>query len=310
MMNIMRQRIMPLCVLPFITSVMSLPCRGQDIEPRRWSHLPIGGNFAGAGYAYTTGEIYFDPALRLEDVQFDLQTVAVKYIRSFELLGMSARVDFAQPYQSGNWTGLVNGVPASVDRTGLADTTLRFAVNLLGAPPLAGKEFAAYRASADHETILGLGLVLQLPTGQYYDEKLINLGGNRFTFRPQLGAVHNWGKWSAELTAAGLFFTDNNDFFNGKRLEQDPACGLDAHLIYTIRPGLWLAGSVGYLGGGVTAVDGVSSDNSQSNVGWGFSIGIPITRDLGLKFAYIGTRTQVGTGLDSDTFAIALSVAW
>ena len=310
MMNIMRQRIMPLCVLPFITSVMSLPCRGQDIEPRRWSHLPIGGNFAGAGYAYTTGEIYFDPALRLEDVQFDLQTVAVKYIRSFELLGMSARVDFAQPYQSGNWTGLVNGVPASVDRTGLADTTLRFAVNLLGAPPLAGKEFAAYRASADHETILGLGLVLQLPTGQYYDDKLINLGGNRFTFRPQLGAVHNWGKWSAELTAAGLFFTDNNDFFNGKRLEQDPACGLDAHLIYTIRPGLWLAGSVGYLGGGVTAVDGVSSDNSQSNVGWGFSIGIPITRDLGLKFAYIGTRTQVGTGLDSDTFAIALSVAW
>ena len=310
MMNIMRQRIMPLCVLPFITSVMSLPCRGQDIEPRRWSHLPIGGNFAGAGYAYTTGEVYFDPALRLEDVQFDLQTVAVKYIRSFELLGMSARVDFAQPYQSGNWTGLVNGVPASVDRTGLADTTLRFAVNLLGAPPLAGKEFAAYRASADHETILGLGLVLQLPTGQYYDEKLINLGGNRFTFRPQLGAVHNWGKWSAELTAAGLFFTDNNDFFTGKRLEQDPACGLDAHLIYTIRPGLWLAGSVGYLGGGVTAVDGVSSDNSQSNVGWGFSIGIPITRALGLKFAYIGTRTQVGTGLDSDTFAIALSVAW
>ena len=80
MMNIMRQRIMPLCVLPFITSVMSLPCRGQDIEPRRWSHLPIGGNFAGAGYAYTTGEVYFDPALRLEDVQFDLQTVAVKYI--------------------------------------------------------------------------------------------------------------------------------------------------------------------------------------------------------------------------------------
>ena len=70
MMNIMRQRIMPLCVLPFITSVMSLPCRGQDIEPRRWSHLPIGGNFAGAGYAYTTGEIYFDPALRLRDVHF------------------------------------------------------------------------------------------------------------------------------------------------------------------------------------------------------------------------------------------------
>ena len=83
-MKTMRQRILLLCALPFVTSVLSLPCRGQDIEPRRWSHLPSGGNFAGAGYAYTTGEIYFDPALRLENVQFDLQTVAVKYIRSCE----------------------------------------------------------------------------------------------------------------------------------------------------------------------------------------------------------------------------------
>ena len=310
MMITMRQRIMPLGALSFITSVWSLPCRGQDIEPRRWSHLPNGGNFAGAGYAYTTGDIYFDPALRLENVRFDLQTVAVKYILSFELLGKSARVDLAQPYQFGNWTGLVNGVPTSVDRAGLADTTLRFAVNLIGSPPLAGKEFAAYRAQADHETIVGMGLVQQLPTGQYYADKLINLGGNRFTFRPQLGAVHNWGKWSAELTAAGLFFTDNNDFFNGKRLEQDPAYGVDAHLIYTFRPGLWLAGSVGYLGGGVTAVDGVSSHNSQSNLGWGFSLGLPINRAVGVKFAYVGTRTQVGTGLDSDTFAVAFSVSW
>ena len=310
MMKATRQRILLMFALPFIPSVLLLPCQGQDIEPRRWSHLPIGGNFAGAGYAYTTGDIYFDPALRLENVEFDLQTVAVKYIRSFELLGKSARVDLAQPYQFGNWAGLVNGVPTTVDRQGFADTSVRFAVNLLGAPPLRGKEFAEYRASADHETIVGIGLVLQLPTGQYYDDKLINLGGNRFTFRPQLGAIHNWGKWSAELTAAGLFFTDNNDFFNGKRLEQDPAYGVDAHLIYTIRPGLWLAGSVGYLGGGVTAVDGVSSDNSQNNLGWGFSVGIPITRAVGVKFAYIGTRTQVGTGLDSDTFATAISVAW
>jgi hypothetical protein len=310
MMKTMRQRILLLCALPFITGVLLRPCRGQDIEPRRWSHLPIGGNFAGAGYAYTAGEIYFDPALQLENVQYDLHTVAAKYIRSFELLGKSARVDLAQPYQFGNWTGLVNGVPASVDRTGLADTALRFAVNLLGAPPLAGKEFAAYRAGADHETILGLGLVLQLPTGQYYDDKLINLGGNRFTFRPQLGVVHNWGKWSAELTAAGVFFTDNNDFFNGQRLEQDPTYGLDAHLIYTIRPGLWLAGSLGYSGGGVTTVNGVSSDNSQSNLGWGLSLGLPISHAVGVKFAYIGTRTQVGTGQDSDTFATALSVGW
>jgi hypothetical protein len=280
----------------------------QDIEPRRWSHLPIGANFAGAGYAYTTGDIYLEPELQIQNATFDLQTIAVKYIRSFELLGKSARVDLAQPYQIGHWTGLLNGAPATVDREGFADTSARFAVNLVGAPPLAGKEFAEYRAQADRETIVGMGLVVQFPTGQYYNDKLINLGGNRFTFRPQLGVVHNWGNWSAELTAAGLFFTDNNDFFSGRRLQQDPVYTADANLVYTFRPGLWLATSVGYAGGGVTTVNGVSSDNNQSSVGWGVSLGLPISRAIGVKFGYTGTRTQVGTGQDTDTFFAAISM--
>ena len=270
--------------------------------------MPIGANFGGAAYAYTTGDIYLEPELRVQNAQFDLQTIGLKYIRSFELLGKSARVDLTQPYQIGHWSGLLNGAPATVDRSGLADTSLRFAVNLLGAPPLAGKEFAEYRAKADSETIVGMGLVLQFPTGQYYNDKLINLGNNRFAFRPQLGAVHNFGKWSGELTAQAWFFTDNNEFFNGKRLEQDPVYGLDAHLVYTFRPGLWLAGSVGYGGGGVTTVNGVPNDNRQSNLGFGLGLGLPITRALGVKIAYIGTRTEARTGLDSDTFTCAVSV--
>jgi hypothetical protein len=282
----------------------------QDIEPRRWSHLPIGANFAGAAYAYTAGDIYLEPEFQIQNARFDLQTMGVKYIRSFKLLGRSARVDLAQPYQIGHWTGLLNGVHGSVDREGLADTSLRFAVNLIGAPPLAGKEFADYRAEAGNETVVGLGLVAQFPTGQYYPNKMVNLGGNRFTFRPQLGAVHNWGKWSAELTVAGLFFTDNNDFYNGRRLQQDPVYTTDANLVYTFHPGLWAAASVGYAGGGVTTVNSVSNGNSQSSVGWGVSLGLPLSRAVGVKFGYTGTRTQTRTGLDTDTFACAISVMW
>jgi hypothetical protein len=273
--------------------------------------MPIGANFAGAAYAYTTGDIALDPELKIQNGQFDLQTITVKYIRSFELLDKSARAEVIQPYQIGHWTGLLNGRSATVNRDGLADTLFRVAVNLLGAPPLAGKEFAEYRATkADHETIVGLGLVLQVPTGQYFDDKLINLGNNRYAFRPQLGVVRNLGKWSLELTTQGWFFTDNTDFFNGKRLSQDPGYSADAHLIYTFRPGLWVSASGGYLGGGETAVNGASNNNSQENVGWGFALGVPINRAIGVKLAYIGTRTQVRTGLDSDTFMCAASVMW
>ena len=87
-------------------------------------------------------------------------------------------MDLPQPYQIGHWSGLLNGAPASVDRRRIGGHLPRFAVNLIGAPPLAGKEFAEYRAKADHETIVGMGLIVQFPTGQYYDDKLINLGDN------------------------------------------------------------------------------------------------------------------------------------
>ena len=73
-------------------------CDGQELEPRRWSHLPLGTNIAGGGYAYTSGEIAFDPVLRLDDVELDLHAGAFMYVRSFELLGKSARIDFLQGF--------------------------------------------------------------------------------------------------------------------------------------------------------------------------------------------------------------------
>jgi hypothetical protein len=303
----------PKQIFLLVLAVLLLPRFGQaqDIDPRRWSHLPIGANFAGAGYAYTAGDISLDPTLRIQDGQFDVQTIGVKYIHSFELLGKSARVDLGQLYQIGHWQGILNGVPASTDRSGFADTSVRFAVNLIGAPPLKGREFADYRATnSDHETIMGVGLGLQLPTGQYYSDKLINLGDNRFTIRPQLGATHNWGKWTAELTFQTWFYTDNNDFYNGNKLEQDPLYTTDANLIYTFRPGVWVAGSFGYSGGGNTSINGLSKNDNESSIGYGFSVGLPINRAVGVKLYYIGTHSEAHTGQDSNTFAAAISMMW
>ena len=297
-------------LLALTLAAPTLTCHGQDIEPRRWSHLPMGSNFIGGAYADTSGDIAFDPLLRIEDAGFELDTAAVKYIRSFELFGKSARIDFLQAYQSGDWSGILNGTPTTVEREGWSDSHLRFAVNLFGAPPLAGKEYAAYRARTGPETIIGAGLGVQLPTGEYLEYKLINLGSNRFTFRPQFGIVHNRGKWSLELNTAIWIFTENDEFFNGKQLEQDPLYTADAHLIYTFRPGLWLGASAGYGGGSETIVNRIPSDNQQSNFGWGLSLGIPINRQLGFKVAYINTRTLTSTGPDSDTITGGFSMMW
>ncbi len=291
-------------------TVIASCCFAQDIEPRRWSHLPMGSNFVGAAYAYTTGDIYFNPVTRIEDGTFDLETVAFKYIHAFEILGKSARIDLTQPYQTGTWSGLLNGVPASVDREGWADTTLRLAVNLYGAPPLSGKEFTEYRAKTNCETIVGMGLVVQLPTGEYYDDKLINLGSNRFTITPQFGVVHNQDNWSMELSTSANFYTTNDEFFHGKTQQEDCYLVGQGHLIYTFRPGLWVAASAGYGFGGETTIDGVPADDRKGNLGWGLSFGIPVNRAMGFKLSYVGIRTMEDTGSDNDTFTVAFSVMW
>jgi len=86
----------------------------------------------------------------------------------------------------------------------------------------------------DVETIVGVGLAVRLPTGQYMDDKLINLGENRFVFRPQVGVLHTRNHWTVEGTAEVAFHTDNDDFFNGKKLEQKPLYILYGNLSYTL----------------------------------------------------------------------------
>ncbi len=308
-MNFMKNFLQACLLVPLLLTLAS-PCPGEEMEPRRWSHLPVDSNFLGAGYVYTKADISFDPVLKIEDGQADIHTWGAKYVRTFSLFDKSARLDLLQAYQEGHWKGLLDGKPKDVSRNGWADTLVRFAINLYGAPPLQAKEYAAYRAATDVETIVGAGLSIQLPTGDYMKDKLINLGTNRYTFRPQIGLVHMRGKWSAELTGMAALYTDNNEFFNGHKLEQDPLYIIHGHLIYTFRSGVWASASAGYDYGGRSTVDGERKDDRRQDLGWAFSFGLPVSRHLSVKFAYIGTRTQESTGIDSDSLSVALSSFW
>jgi hypothetical protein len=293
-----------------LTFLFASPCLSEELEPRRWSHLPIDTNYFGAGYAYTEADIGLDPVLKLENVEMKLDSWPVKYIRTFDLFDKTARVGILQTYQEGRWSGLLDGTSRTIHRSGWADTLLRFAINLYGAPPLQGKEYVAYRATKEVETIVGAGLAVQLPTGDYMDDKLINLGTNRFTFLPQFGVVHTRGMWSTETTVTVAFYSDNNDFFNGQKLEQDPLYIIHSHLIYTFRPGLWAGASAGYDYGGRSTLDETKKDDRKQNLSWALSFGCSVNRHAGVKVVYIGKRTQESTGSDSDTLILGFTAAW
>jgi len=280
--------------------------KALDVQPRRWSHLPIDASFIGLVYVDTDADIYVDPVLELEDVEMDLDIWALKYIHSFESFGKSSRIDITQSYQEGHWDGLLSGAPAETTRYGPGDTLVRYAINLYGAPPLKNDDYVGYRRSRDIETIVGAGLAIRLPTGDYDEDRLINLGQNRFVIRPQFGIQHNRGPWTFEVNSEVAFYETNDDFFGGNQLRQDPLFSFFTSAAYTFRPGLWLSVGVAYDYGGENEVNGDDLDNRQQNTAWGGSFAYPLSPRLGVSFGYIKTRTEESTGRDSESYAAGI----
>jgi len=286
------------------------PVSAQDFEIRRWNHLPINENFVFTNFAHTEGDISVDPALRLENVTVDLDTWLLGYIRTFELLDKTARVEVRQAWQSGTWDGLVDGVPTTVNRDGLSDTLARFSVNLVGSPPLAGEAYAAYRATAQVDTIVGAALSVQLPTGQYLEDKLVNLGTNRFTFSPQAGIYQRLHNWSFEATGTARFYTDNTSFFGGNVREQDPSYIVDGSVEYNFQSGLWISAGAGLITGGQSTVNGIEKDDRRGSVGWSVRAGFPVTRSLSFNAGYLETDHWTDVGITSQTVSIGLLGWW
>ncbi len=282
----------------------------EDLEPRRWSHTPIGLNSLGLGYVYSQSDILFDPALRLENVEMELHGWGLKYLHAFELLGRTARVEATMGYAAGRWTGLVDGVPGAVERDGLTDSQLRFAVNLVGAPPLAGKEYQEYRAQPGLETIVGAALIVHLPTGDYQADKLLNIGTNRFTIRPQLGVLHNWDHWSLEYTGSVWLFTDNDDFYDGSTLAQGPLSSLQTHVVYSVNRGVWVGASGAYTYATESSLNGAGLDDARAHLWWSLGAGFPVAPYLLVKCAYVGSRALDATGVDSDGLVLGLGYLW
>lgn len=282
----------------------------QELQVRRWNHLPINRNFLTGSYTNTQGEITFDPVLLIEDAEFEIDTWLLAYVRAFELFDRTARMEVRQAWQDGTWSGLVNGAPTTVSRTGWSDTFLRFAVNLIGAPPLEGEEYARYRATVDEETIVGLALGVQIPTGQYFEDKLINLGSNRFTFRPQIGFQHRKDNWTVEATGTAWLYTDNNSFFGGNTLEQDPFYTVDGSIEYRFDSGLWTSASAGIGVGGKSTVNGIEKDDYKKNYAWAVGMGIPLNRSTSLKATYVETDHWSEIGSRSQSINIGLLTSW
>jgi len=275
--------------------------KAQEAEPRAFSNTPIGLNFLIGGYLYAEGKMAFNPDLAIADANFNSNTALLAYVRSFELGGQSAKFDVIVPTSSFSAQGIVNGQPAERQMSGFGDPRFRVSVNLFGAPALSAKDFVSYQ----QDLIVGVSMQVSAPLGQYDDSKLLNLGFNRWSFKPELGISKAWGPWTFELTPSVLIFSDNKDFFGGNTFSQAPIYTVQGHILYTFKSGIWMALDGLYFAGGHTALNGVRSDNEQINTRVGFTLALPVDRNNSLKLsASTGVTTRTGSEFS------AVGVAW
>jgi hypothetical protein len=280
----------------------------EDVEPRRWTPLPIDLTVVGIGTIRGEGDIAFDPLLEIEDATVETTTTFVSILRTFDLFGQTARIDVRLPHEHSRWKGLLAGEPRTADRRGPGDPRVRLSVNFFGSPALRAKAFRAYRASRPVNTVVGAALAVVLPLGEYQKDKLLNLGQNRYVIRPQLGVVHSRGPWSAELTGSVSLYTDNRDFLVSHKREQDALFALQAHAIYAPLGGLWVSLSAAYDWGGESTVDGIAKGDHREDFLYGLATGIALGPQSSLQLAYVANRTQRDIGADTDYLALGCSI--
>jgi hypothetical protein len=279
--------------------------RAQEIEPRSYSPAPTGVNFLIGALGNSTGNVLTDPALPVQNVNAEINALALGYGRTFGLFGRSANLALVAPIVRAHVSGDVGEDRRTVTREGLGDTRLRLGVNLLGGPATTPREFA----QREPKTTLGFSLTVSAPTGEYAADRLVNLSTNRWAAKTEFGLVHPVGKWYLEAYAGAWFFGNNDEFLGAHTRSQDPLTSVQAHVSYTFRPRLWLAFDATFYSGGRTTVDGKHNSDRQENSRGGVTFSLPVGKKYSLKTSWSrGASARAGSNF--STFGLGLQYTW
>jgi hypothetical protein len=277
----------------------------QELEPRAYSNAPVGLNFLIAAYGHSQGGLATDPSLPLEDAHLKIDSTILAYARTLDLWGKLGKFDVILPYSQLSGTALFAGTPAERHVVGLGDPRLRVSINLYGTPALSMAEFAAHR----EDLVIGTSVQVTAPGTQYDPSRVVNLGTNRWSVKPDIGFSRAFGAYTIDLTGSVTFYSDNDDFYGGKYVEQAPLYSLQTNLSYNFSGGAWAALGATFYTGGRTTLNGVRKDDAMANSRAGLTVSLPVDRRNSVKFnASRGATTRIGTSF--STLGIAWQYRW
>src|SRR6185369_4582265 len=280
----------------FLSAAIAGTATAQEMEPRAYSPAPCGAQFVLLNYGHQSGDVLLDSSLPLKDVNIKLNAASVGYGRTFNLAGRQANVAVLFPYLWGTAQGTVFEDQVKARRSGGGDLRVRFSTLFKGGEALRPREFAQRKPG----TIIGASVSIVVPTGQYDPARLVNLGSNRWAFKPEVGISKPIGRWTFEVMGGAWLFSANNSFLGTSRREQKSMTSIQGGVIYTLRPRMWLSGNTTFYSGGSTVINGTENNDRQKNARVGATFSYPLNQHQSVKIAWAkGVTTRIGGNLNT-----------
>lgn len=254
---------------------------GQELEPRSYAALPSNLNAIALEAGVSNGNVVGDAALPIQNLDVTAYLGGLGYVHTFGIFGKLARVAVSAPFVSLSGNAQFKGRDTSAVRSGFGDTRIRFGINLIGSPALNRRQFSSYT----QKTVVGISLVTSIPTGLYYPSKLINIGSNRWGFKPEIGVSQRIARIYLEAYAGVWFFTDNQEYL-GRVLSQKPMGSFQGHACYYFKNQMWLSFDGNWFNGGETYINDVHNGPEFDNWRVGGTWSLPITKGQSLKLQF------------------------
>lgn len=266
-------------------AALHLPWRAsaQFNDPHAYDNTPVGTNQLELAYTYVHANASIDTSLIIAGAKFNLNQGIVDYTHYFGLLHRLMWVEAALPIAG--LGGSISGTNIRGSTTGAGDSSYQAAMLLKGGPALSVAQFKDYKPT----TTLGVSFAVTAPTGSYQSNKILNLGSNRWSFKPELALSYPFGpdqKWQFDAYANASFFTGNTSYRGGQTLRQEPLPGLEGHISYALNDSVWASLDSRYSFHGVTLVNGVNQNNAQQNFILGSEMNVSLNSRNALVFAF------------------------
>jgi hypothetical protein len=284
-----------------------MPALGFADNARDWQNTPTDLNMVFGYYNRIDTNTPIDTTLPITGLSLNADLYLLRFARSFSIDGRNSAVQFIQPYAD---------VSASFDNAqffdgtkhngGRGDAQVVFVHNIFGGPALTAEEFASWKP----ETFLTGALWITAPTGDYDKDRVINIGSNRWVFKPELGFGTPIGPTWLEINTWVSLFGDNDDYHGDSKLEQKPLYAIEGHYSYTINRALWVSADATYSRGGESRIDGDWQDNKQENGLLGASMGFMLSPQFGGLLAYTDTVAERRGSPDVTTWTLRLQYVW